>query len=184
MNDQINRQAACKTNFVAMASYREAVRYNPDDAVSRINLGILLTAQKEYGAALEQFDAALDRAPQEPPLHLQKGICLLLAERPEEARTSLSEALCRLTERLGPVFSTGRLSISRLNTASASDFILRRPTETVVRSQMSRTDEVLYSNCRRTRNCRHQVRDICVFLLSIVVHRGAFKATCALTALL
>jgi arylsulfatase A-like enzyme/Flp pilus assembly protein TadD len=92
--------------------YRAAIEHNPgDEAIGRMNLGIVLASRGYYDSALELYNEALEYKPKEATVHLHKGIALRLAGRPDEAEEPLNEAI-RLDSSL--VAAHAQLAVTRL----------------------------------------------------------------------
>ena len=47
----------------SIREYQEAVRLNPNHAVARVNLGVMLVRQNRFDEALQQFELALRSDP-------------------------------------------------------------------------------------------------------------------------
>ncbi len=85
-------KASCRLSE-SEASFRQALRLNPEDGLARIGLGELCMALNSPEEALEHFEQALRRQPALSAAHLGAGHALACAGRDEEAHDRYSKAL-------------------------------------------------------------------------------------------
>lgn len=79
----------------AIRYYRKALRWNPDDAVIRYNLGRVLLFEGDARAAMEQLDRAVELDPTLPPAHHTLGVAKLQLGEFTGAEASFREAIRR-----------------------------------------------------------------------------------------
>ena len=75
--------------------YAEAVKYNPDDIVCRVNFGAVLLERDNHAGAKEQYEAALQINPEFPQAHGGMYYALNRLGEPEAARIHQRKAFGR-----------------------------------------------------------------------------------------
>lgn len=84
----------------AVAQFRKAVAFNPDDLAARLGLGQGLSLLGDYGAAEAEFDRAVALAPADPVARYRRGTLYALQGRDEEAVADLQLAVTGDSEQL------------------------------------------------------------------------------------
>jgi tetratricopeptide (TPR) repeat protein len=97
----------------------------PENAQAWNVLGLLLDQQGDAPAALEHFDRAVQLAPADPRVHLNRALALLHLSRVDDAQGELEQAV-----RLDPVyakahFNLGLLLVKRGRAAEGSTHLRR-----------------------------------------------------------
>ena len=84
----------------AVAQFRKAVDFNPDDLAGRLGLGQGLLLLGDYGAAESEFDRAVTLAPADPVARYRRGTLYALQGRDDEAVADLQLAVASDSEQL------------------------------------------------------------------------------------
>ncbi|MCH2125492.1 MAG: tetratricopeptide repeat protein [Pirellulaceae bacterium] len=77
----------------ALDHFRNASTFNVQDSTALINAGILCLEMKRNELAIEFFEQAVERSPQEPQMHLYLGQALKEVAREADAREAFLKAL-------------------------------------------------------------------------------------------
>lgn len=97
----------------AERAYRAAIARDPQLLAAAVNLGCLLQARRQVGAAEQVYRDALDRFPDEPLLHFNLGTALEDARRADEAVSAYERALA-----LDPAFADAHYNLARIHEAA------------------------------------------------------------------
>lgn len=76
----------------AVAQFRKAVEFSPDDPVARLGLGQGLVLLRDYEGAERAFDRAVALAPEDPVARYRRGTLYALTGRDEAAVADLAQA--------------------------------------------------------------------------------------------
>jgi tetratricopeptide (TPR) repeat protein len=76
-----------------IASYREALRVNPDHSSAHINLGVILGKQLKHDEALYHFREALRIDPGDPGIYFSLGVALANTGKVKEAEEIFRQAI-------------------------------------------------------------------------------------------
>ncbi len=106
------RELEEQSSEVAEDAYREAIHRDARFLAAYVNLGVLLQARGQAGAAERVYREAIARIPQEPLLHFNLGIALEDLKRPDEAIAAYERALA-----LDPEFADAHYNVSHLHEA-------------------------------------------------------------------
>jgi Tfp pilus assembly protein PilF len=82
-----------------------ALQINPDDAIARVNMGLLYTLWERYPEAVENFEAALPRIAQSRGVRNNLSVALIRMGRYEEARRELRILIEEDPSAAGPCFN-------------------------------------------------------------------------------
>jgi tetratricopeptide (TPR) repeat protein len=77
----------------ALAQFRKAVAFNPEDAAARLGLGQALLLAGDYGGAEVAFDRAVELMPEDPVARYRRGTLYALTGRDEPAVADLEQAV-------------------------------------------------------------------------------------------
>src|SRR5882672_1315552 len=106
------RELEDKDPVTAEAAYRAAIGRDARFLAAYVNLGVLLQARGQAGAAERIYRDAIAQIPQEPLLHFNLGIALEDLNRRDEAIAAYERALA-----LDPEFADAHYNVSQLHEA-------------------------------------------------------------------
>ena len=107
--DALRRGAAPE----ALAAAREAVAAQPDDVVAQRLLAAALRLSGERQAALEAIDRAIELAPDDATLHLERAGLMLDVRKLDEAQISLARSVGLDPNQFPAYIIQGQLALGR-----------------------------------------------------------------------
>jgi tetratricopeptide (TPR) repeat protein len=109
----------------AMADYKKALEYAPEDREARLSLGGLLARGRQPAAAVEQFEYLLERSPDDEEALLGLASCRIEQGRPEDALPLLDRVLSSNRDQARGLFLRGKAALQQRDAAGAERWLAR-----------------------------------------------------------